>query len=153
MTTVAVVPIRRLPHAEGLDLPEYATEGAAGLDLRAAVESDLVLAPGERFLVPTGLGIALLPGLEAQIRPRSGLARDHGLTVLNGPGTVDSDYRGEIEVVLANLGSEPFTVRRGDRIAQLIVARYLTVEWQETDSLPGSGRGGSGFGSTGSPGT
>ena len=143
------VPIRRLPHANDLNLPKYATEGAAGLDLSAALESDLVLAPGRRFLVPTGVSIALPPGLEAQIRPRSGLALDHGLTLLNSPGTIDSDYRGEIGIIIANLGSEPVTIQRGDRIAQLVIARYLTAEWQESDSLADSDRGGGGFGSTG----
>ncbi len=150
MNAVAV-PIRRLPHAKGLDLPQYATDGAAGLDLSAAVDSDLVLAPGERRLVPTGVGIALPPGLEAQVRPRSGLALERGLTVLNSPGTIDPDYRGEIGVVLVNLGGEPVTVRRGDRIAQLVVARYLAVEWRESGDLPDSGRGGGGFGSTDPP--
>jgi len=147
------VPIRRLPHAKDLNLPKYATEGAAGLDLSAALESDLVLAPGRRFLVPTGVSIALPPGLEAQVRLRSGLALDHGLTLLNSPGTIDSDYRGEIGIILANLGSEPVTIQRGDRIAQLVIARYLTIEWQELDCLADSDRGGGGFGSTGSSGT
>ena len=147
------VPIHRLPHAQDLNLPKYATEGAAGLDLSAALESDLVLAPGRRFLVPTGVRIALPPGLEAQVRPRSGLALDHGLTLLNSPGTIDSDYLGEIGIILANLGSEPVTIQRGDRIAQLVIARYLTIEWQESDSLGDSDRGGGGFGSTGSSGT
>ena len=147
------VPIHRLPHAQDFNLPKYATEGAAGLDLSAALESDLVLAPGRRFLVPTGVRIALPPGLEAQVRPRSGLALDHGLTLLNSPGTIDSDYLGEIGIILANLGSEPVTIQRGDRIAQLVIARYLTIEWQESDSLGDSDRGGGGFGSTGSSGT
>ena len=147
------VPIRRLSHAKDLNLPKYATEGAAGLDLSAALEADLVLAPGGRFLVPTGVSIALPPGLEAQVRPRSGLALDHGLTLLNSPGTIDSDYRGEIGIILANLGGEPVTIRRGDRIAQLVIARYLTVEWQESDGFADSDRGGGGFGSTGSSGT
>ncbi|MCY4499671.1 MAG: dUTP diphosphatase [Rhodospirillaceae bacterium] len=147
------VPIHRLPHAQDLNLPKYATEGAAGLDLSAALESDLVLAPGRRFLVPTGVRIALPPGLEAQVRPRSGLALDHGLTLLNSPGTIDSDYLGEIGIILANLGSEPVTIQRGDRIAQLVIARHLTIEWQESDSLGDSDRGGGGFGSTGSSGT
>ena len=150
MNAVAVA-IRRLPHARDLDLPQYATDGAAGLDLSAAVDSDLVLAAGERRLVPTGVSIALPPGLEAQVRPRSGLALERGLTVLNSPGTIDPDYRGEIGVVLVNLGGEPATVRRGDRIAQLVVARYLAVEWRESGDLPDSGRGGGGFGSTDSP--
>ena len=150
MNAIAV-PVRRLPHARDLDLPEYATDAAAGLDLPAAIDSDLVLASGERRLVPTGISIALPPGIEAQVRPRSGLALERGLTVLNSPGTIDPDYRGEIGVVLVNLGGESATVRRGDRIAQLVVARYLVVEWRESDDLPDSGRGGGGFGSTDSP--
>ncbi len=148
---VVTVPIHRLPHAEDLDLPAYATEGAAGLDLSAALESDLVLMPGRRSLVPTGLRIALPRGLEAQVRPRSGLALRHGLTVLNSPGTIDSDYRGEIQVLLVNMGGETATVQRGDRIAQLVVARHVTAEWRESADLPGSGRDG-GFGSTDSSG-
>lgn len=144
------IPIQQLPHAKDLNLPEYATEGSVGLDLAAAIESDLVLQPGDRSLVPTGLKIALPIGFEAQVRPRSGLALKHGVTLLNSPGTIDSDYRGEIGVILANLGSEPVTIVRGDRIAQLVVARYMTAAWQETDSLPDSARGTGGFGSTGS---
>lgn len=147
---VVTVPIQRLSHAKDLDLPKYATEDAAGLDLAAALENDLVLGPGERSLIPTGFSVALPRGYEAQVRPRSGLALKHGLTLLNSPGTIDSDYRGEIGVILANLGSEPVTIRRGDRIAQLVVARYLAVEWRQADSLPDSGRGACGFGSTGS---
>ena len=142
------VPVLQLPHGRDLDLPAYATEGAAGVDLFAALDSDLVLDPGGRALVPTGISIALPRGLEAQVRPRSGLALREGVTVLNSPGTVDSDYRGEVGVVLANLGEAPFTVRRGDRIAQLVVARHVTVDWDQTDELPQSGRGAGGFGST-----
>tara|TARA_A100001037_G_scaffold167424_1_gene150527 strand:- start:6410 stop:6859 length:450 start_codon:yes stop_codon:yes gene_type:complete len=142
------VPVLQLPHGRDLDLPAYATEGAAGVDLLAALDSDLMLDPGGRALVPTGISIALPHGLEAQVRPRSGLALREGVTVLNSPGTVDSDYRGEVGVVLANLGETPFTVRRGDRIAQLVVARHVTVDWDQTDELPQSGRGAGGFGST-----
>jgi len=143
------VPVRRLPHAEGLPLPAYATDGAAGMDLAAAVTAPLALPPGGRALVPTGLEIALPPGYEAQVRPRSGLALKHGVTVLNSPGTVDSDYRGEIRVVLINLGDAPFTVARGDRIAQLVVAPVTTARWQERATLAESARGAGGFGSTG----
>lgn len=146
--SVAVV---RLPHAAGLDLPAYATDHAAGLDLRAAVPEDapLTLGPLQRALVPTGLGLALPPGVEAQVRPRSGLAAKHGVTVLNSPGTVDADYRGEVGVILVNLSSEPFTVVRGERIAQLVVARHARIDWQETDALDTTARGTGGFGSTG----
>ncbi len=142
------VPILHLPHANDLNLPKYATDGAAGLDLVAALESQLELNPGGRALIPTGISLALPAGLEAQVRTRSGLALKHGLAVLNSPGTIDSDYRGEIGVILANLGDKPVTVRRGDRIAQMVVARYLTVEWDLTDALPESDRGSGGFGST-----
>ena len=142
------VPILRLPHANDLNLPEYATDGAAGLDLAAALESELVLKPGRRALIPTGISLALPTGLEAQVRTRSGLALKQGLVVLNSPGTIDSDYRGEIGVILANLSDEPAVVRRGDRVAQLVVARYLTVEWDLMDALPESSRGACGFGST-----
>ena len=142
------VPILRLPHANDLDLPKYATEGAAGLDLVAALESELALNPGGRALIPTGISLALPAGLEAQVRTRSGLALKHGLAVLNSPGTIDSDYRGEIGVILANFSDKLATVRRGDRVAQLVVARYLTVEWDLMDALPESNRGAGGFGST-----
>jgi dUTP pyrophosphatase len=142
------VPILRLPHANDLTLPKYATEGAAGLDLVAALESELVLNAGERALIPTGISLALPIGLEAQVRTRSGLALKYGLAVLNSPGTIDSDYRGEIGVILANLGDKPVTVRRGDRVAQLVVAPYLIVEWDLMDALPKSIRGADGFGST-----
>lgn len=143
------VAVRRLPHAEGLPLPAYATAGAAGMDLAAAVTAPVALPPGGWALVPTGLEIALPPGYEAQVRPRSGLALKHGVTVLNSPGTVDSDYRGEIRVVLINLGDAPFTVARGDRIAQLVVAPVSTAHWEENVTLAESARGAGGFGSTG----
>jgi dUTP pyrophosphatase len=144
--------VRRLPAARGLLLPAPASAGSAGLDLRAALAAEageLVLAPGERALVPTGLVLEIPPGWEGQVRPRSGLALRHGVTVLNAPGTIDSDYRGEVSVLLVNLGGEPFTVRHGDRIAQLVVAAVATIEWQEVDDSSVSGRGGGGFGSTG----
>ncbi len=147
--TAVTVPVQRLPHAVDLPLPTYASAGAAGLDLLAALESDRLLAPGERTLVPTGLSIALPPGLEAQVRPRSGLALRHGLTVLNAPGTIDADYRGEVGVLLINLGAEPVTLRRGDRIAQLVLAAVATLRWAETDALPPTPRAAGGFGSTG----
>ena len=145
------VRIQRLDHAEGLPLPAYETQGAAGMDLRAAVPEGqpLTLAPGARALVPTGLKIALEPGYEAQVRPRSGLALKHGVTCLNSPGTIDSDYRGEVGVILANLGSTPFEVRRGERIAQMVVARHERAEWIDMDTLDATERGEGGFGSTG----
>ncbi|MGE3623349.1 MAG: dUTP diphosphatase [Bdellovibrionales bacterium] len=143
------VAIAVLPHAENLGLPSYATQQAAGMDLCAAISGDVVIEPGKRALVPTGLTIALPEGHEAQIRPRSGLALKNGLTVLNSPGTIDADYRGEIQVILANLGAEAFTVARGMRIAQMVVAPYARVEWEEVSSLPESARGAGGFGSTG----
>ena len=141
--------VERLPHAAGLPLPEQASLGSAGLDLRAAVEEDHVLPPGERMLVPTGLVLELPEGWEAQVRPRSGLAIRHGLSLLNSPGTIDSDYRGEVKVILANLGSEPFTIRRADRIAQLVVAPVSRVRVSETTEVSSTGRGSGGFGSTG----
>ena len=147
--TPVTIPVRRLPHAEGLELPAYATADSAGLDLVAAVAEPVVLPPGGRALVPTGLAIALPPGFEAQVRPRSGLALKHGVTVLNTPGTIDADYRGEVGVILINHGAEPFTVARGDRIAQLVLARYERVAWAPADRLPETARGAGGFGSTG----
>lgn len=138
-----------LPHGEGLDLPAYATEGAAGCDLRAAVAESLTLLPGGRTLVPTGIAVAIPDGFEGQVRMRSGLAVKHGLALLNGPGTIDSDYRGEIRVVLANLGSEPATISRGDRIAQLVIAPVARATFERVDTLPDTRRGGGGFGSTG----
>jgi dUTP pyrophosphatase len=148
MTTAS---IQRLPHAEGLPLPGYETEGSAGMDLRAAIADDqpLTLEPGARALVPTGLRIALAPGYEAQVRPRSGLALKHGVTCLNSPGTIDSDYRGEVGVILANLGAEPFVIRRGERIAQMVVAQHARVTWEESAALDETARGAGGFGSTG----
>lgn len=143
------VAVRRLPGAEDLPLPEYATPGAAGVDLRAAVSEELTLSPGGRCLVPTGIAIALPEGYEAQVRPRSGLALKHGVTLLNTPGTVDADYRGEVKVILINLGKEPFTVRRGDRIAQLVVQPVARIVWRETSSLEETDRGDGGFGHTG----
>jgi dUTP pyrophosphatase len=143
------VAIQRLSHAQDLPLPAYATVGAAGLDLFAAVDKELVLAPGRHAAVPTGIAIALPEGFEAQVRPRSGLALRHGVTVLNAPGTVDSDYRGEVTAILINLGPEPFAIARGMKIAQLIVAAHSHVEWMETASLNSTPRGIGGFGSTG----
>ncbi len=145
-TTVA---IRRLPHAGDLGLPAYATEASAGLDLAAAVDAAVEIAPGGRALIPTGFAIALPPGYEAQVRPRSGLALRHGVTVLNSPGTIDADYRGEIGVILINHGDAAFTVTRGARIAQLVVAPVARVAWREDDALSESARGAGGFGSTG----
>jgi dUTP pyrophosphatase len=145
------VRIMRLAHAADLPLPQYQSALAAGLDLLAAVpaEAPVVLAPGARALIPTGLAIALPPGYEGQVRPRSGLAARHGVTVLNAPGTVDADYRGEVQVVLANLGAEPFAVTRGTRIAQLVIAAVQHVALVETDALDSTIRGQAGFGSTG----
>ena len=144
------VRIKRLPHAQDLPLPAYETQGAAGLDLRAALpERTLELAPGARSLVPTGLVLALPPGSEGQVRPRSGLALRHGVTVLNAPGTIDADYRGEVQVLLVNLGQEPFAIRHGDRIAQLIVAPVAQARLVEVESLEDTVRGAGGFGSTG----
>ncbi|WP_438273740.1 dUTP diphosphatase [Nitrobacter sp.] len=145
------VDVRQLPHAEGLALPAYQSSQAAGLDLLAAVpeQTPLVLAAGQHAMVPTGLVIALPEGFEAQVRPRSGLAARHGVTVLNSPGTVDADYRGEINVLLVNLGREAFTIRRGERIAQMIVAPVTRVELARADTLPATSRGSGGFGSTG----
>lgn len=141
----------RLPHGEGLPLPGYETAGAAGMDLRAAVPEDrpLLILPGRRVLVPTGLVMEIPAGYEGQIRPRSGLALKHGVTCLNTPGTIDSDYRGEVKVILANLGSEPFEVRRGERIAQLVPAPVLSADFREVEALSETSRGAGGFGSTG----
>jgi len=143
------VTVMRLPHGADLPLPQYATADSAGLDLLAAVDSDRTLDPGKRMLVPTGLAIALPPGYEAQVRPRSGLALKNGITVLNSPGTVDADYRGEVGVILANLGEEPFVITRGMRIAQMVVAPVTQLRWSEADELPDTARGAGGFGSTG----
>jgi dUTP pyrophosphatase len=145
------VAITKMRHAEGLDLPVYETSTRAGMDLRAAVPLDepVTLDPGERDLLPTGLKVALPEGYEGQVRPRSGLAYDHGVTVLNSPGTIDADYRGEVKVLLINHGAEPFTVERGMRIAQLVVAQHARVSWVEQDALEETVRGPGGFGSTG----
>ena len=145
------VPIKRLAHGEGLVLPTYETQGAAGMDLRAAVDEDrpLVLDPGARAAAPTGIAIALPAGYEAQVRPRSGLALRSGVTQANAPGTIDCDYRGEIKVILINHGEEPVTIRRGDRIAQLVIAPVSRATWVEVDDLDDTLRGAGGFGSTG----
>lgn len=143
------VPIVQLPHGLGLPLPSYATPGAAGLDLMAALAKPLILAPLARTLVPSGISIALPQGYEAQIRPRSGLALKQGVTVLNAPGTIDSDYRGEIGILLINLGALPFTIERGERIAQLVLAPIQSLTWEAREILPESQRGEGGFGSTG----
>jgi dUTP pyrophosphatase len=152
MATVAVQ-VRRVRVADPvLPLPRYMTPGAAGLDLLADVDADVLVPPGGRDVVATGLAVAIPPGHEGQIRPRSGLAAREGLTVLNAPGTIDSDYRGELRVLVVNLGREPVRIRRGDRIAQLIVAPVATVVWEPVDALPESPRGAGGFGSTGGAG-
>ena len=148
-TPTIAVEVVQLPHAAGLPLPRYETELSAGLDLVAAVETSVVLAPGGRALVPTGLAIALPAGTEAQIRPRSGLALKHGVTCLNTPGTIDADYRGEVKVLLINLGDADFTVERGMRIAQMVVAPVAQAVWQPVASLNETLRGAGGFGSTG----
>ena len=143
------IQVKRLSHAEGLPLPAYATDGAAGMDLLAAVTDPVIINPGERTLIPTGLTIALPTGFELQIRPRSGLALRNGVMLPNTPGTIDEDYRGEIQVIVINLGQEPFTVTRGLRIAQAILAPVFRATWQEVESLTDSTRGTGGFGSTG----
>ena len=142
-----LVAIRRLPHGEGLDLPAYATEGAAGMDVLAA--EDVTLTPGARHAVATGLAVAIPPGFEIQVRPRSGLALKHGVTVPNTPGTIDSDYRGELKIIVINHGTQDFAIRRGDRIAQLVLAPVTRASWLEVDSLDETARGEGGFGSTG----
>jgi dUTP pyrophosphatase len=151
MTEPTAVPVHVLPHGEGLDLPAHATPHSAGLDLRAAVPeaAPLTLQPGQFALVPTGLTVALPPGTEGQVRPRSGLAVKHGVTVLNSPGTIDADFRGECKVLLINHGAAPFVIERGERIAQLVVARYVPVRFEPVDSLDDTERGAGGFGSTG----
>ena len=143
------IPIRILAHGEGLELPGYATPGAAGMDVVAAVISPLVLAPGERAAVPSGIAVAIPDGFEVQVRPRSGLAFKHGLTVANAPGTIDSDYRGELKILLVNLGTEPVTIERGMRIAQLVPAAVTRARLVVVDSLDDTHRGAGGFGSTG----
>ncbi len=143
------IQIMRLSHAEGLDLPHYATAGAAGMDLLAAVTTDITLEPGARALIPTGLAVALPPAHELQIRPRSGLALKQGIMLANSPGTIDEDYRGEIGIILLNAGAAAFVVTRGMRIAQAVLAPVLRAQWQEVETLPATQRGTGGFGSTG----
>jgi len=143
------VNLKCLPHAQGLNLPAYATELSAGVDLEAAIEQPITLKPGERQLIATGLAIALPAGFEAQIRPRSGLAFKYGVTVINSPGTIDADYRGEIKIILANLGQEDFIINRGERIAQMIIAKHEQVTWNIVTNLDETERGEGGFGSTG----
>lgn len=143
------ISIKILPHGRGLDLPEYATQGSAGVDLRAAIEGNLVLQAGERKLIETGIAIALPPGYEAQIRPRSGLAIKMGISLVNSPGTIDSDYRGEIKVILINLGQEPVEFQRGDRIAQMVIAQYVHAQFEELQELDETQRADGGFGHSG----
>jgi len=145
--TAIPVEVKRLPHGEGLDLPAYATDGAAGMDVVSA--EDITIAPGTRHPVATGLALAIPPGYEIQVRPRSGLAFRHGITVPNTPGTIDSDYRGELKVLLINHGSEPFDIARGDRVAQLVLAPVVQATWREVEALDSTKRGEGGFGSTG----
>ncbi len=148
---MTIVEIKRLPHGAGLELPSYETAGSAGMDLRAAVADGetIMLQAGARALVDTGLAMALPQGFEAQIRPRSGLAIKHGITCLNTPGTIDSDYRGEIKIILINLGQEPFEIKRGDRIAQMVIAPVIQAQFNEVEELTNTSRGQGGFGSTG----
>ncbi|MGH7022699.1 MAG: dUTP diphosphatase [Caulobacteraceae bacterium] len=143
------IQVTRLAHGADLPLPAYESPGAAGMDLRAAVDGPVTLSPGARAAVPTGLAMALPAGFEGQVRPRSGFALRDGVTALNSPGTIDADYRGEVKVILVNHGSEPVTIRRGDRIAQLVIAPVVQAEWAEAESLDETGRGAGGFGSTG----
>jgi dUTP pyrophosphatase len=145
------VQVKQLPHAKGLSLPSYKTEGAAGADVVAAVPkgNPMKIYTGERAAVPTGLTVAIPEGYEIQVRPRSGLAKSHGIQLVNAPGTIDADFRGEIQVLLINMGTEPFIVERGDRIAQLVLSEVPQITWEEVDELPSSERGAGGFGSTG----
>lgn len=146
------VPVVILPHASDLALPAYATEHSAGMDVLAAIDAPITLAPLERKLIPTGLSIALPDGYEAQVRPRSGLALKSGISIVNAPGTIDADYRGEVGVILINLSQEPFTIERGMRIAQIVIAPYTRIRWNQVSDLPSSDRGTGGFGSTGTRG-
>ena len=148
MTSLGV-PLLRLPHGADLDLPAYATQHAAGLDLMAAISEAVTIEPGRRAMIPTGIAVALPIGFEAQVRPRSGLAAKFGVTILNSPGTIDADYRGEIKAILINLGEQPFVVEPKSRIAQLVIAAVTPIHWTECDSLPETARGAGGFGSTG----
>jgi len=143
------VAVLRLPHAAGLPLPEYATEGAAGLDLLAAVTAPVTIPPAGRALIPTGLAIAVPPGYELQVRPRSGLALRHGIVLPNSPGTIDADYRGEVQIIVMNAGDAPFTVERGMRMAQAVLAPVARLVWRQAETLPPTARGAGGFGSTG----
>lgn len=152
MSAEVTIAVTRLPSAKDLALPAYATEHSAGMDLLAAIDAPMTLAPGARTLVPTGLAIALPDGFEAQIRPRSGLAFKHGISLVNSPGTIDADYRGEVGVLLVNLGQEPFVIERGMRIAQMVIARYARAQFSEVIELPTTARGQGGFGSTGTKG-
>ncbi len=152
MSKPVTISITRLPHAADLALPSYATEHSAGMDLLAAIDASRTLAPGERALIPTGLSIALPDGYEAQIRPRSGLALKNGIALVNSPGTIDADYRGEIGIIIINHGHEPFVVERGMRIAQMVIAPYTRAQFSEVLELPTSQRGAGGFGSTGTKG-
>lgn len=152
MSSPVTISVTRLPHAQDLALPAYATEHSAGMDLLAAVKEPVTLETGERVLVPTGLSIALPDGYEAQIRPRSGLALKNGVSLVNAPGTIDADYRGEIGVIVINFGWEPFTIERGMRIAQMVIAPYTRAQFSEVVELPSSDRGEGGFGSTGTRG-
>lgn len=147
--TDLTVPVLVLPHGQGLDLPAYATAHAAGMDLRAAVGAPLLLLPLQRVLVPTGLSLAIPAGYEGQVRPRSGLALKHGITCLNTPGTIDADYRGEVKVLLVNLGTEAFSIGRGERVAQLVISAHASVQWRPVESLPTTQRGEGGFGHSG----
>ena len=149
MPVITLVSIKRLPNGHDLPLPAYQTEHAAGMDLCAAVEADVVLAPGAHAIIPTGFSIALPAGFEAQVRPRSGLAAKNAVTVLNSPGTIDADYRGEVGVILINHGKTAFTITRGLRIAQMVVAPVRTIMWEEKEELADTARGAGGFGSTG----
>ncbi|HEY0265768.1 MAG TPA: dUTP diphosphatase [Rhizomicrobium sp.] len=143
------VGIKKLPHAAEFPLPHYATQGSAGLDLLAAVDEEIELLPGQRLAVPTGIAIELPPGFEAQVRPRSGLALNHGVTCLNSPGTIDSDYRGEIKAILINHGDKVFVIQRGHKIAQMVIAQHVQADLVEVETLGDSARGAGGFGSTG----
>jgi len=147
MPSEVMLEVMRLPHGAGLPLPAYASAGAAGMDVAAA--EDITLAPGVRHAVATGLALAIPAGYEVQVRPRSGLALRHGITVANAPGTIDSDYRGELKVILVNLGSEAFAIKRGDRVAQIVVAPVVQAAWREVSALADTARGQGGFGSTG----
>jgi dUTP pyrophosphatase len=148
-TDPILVRLSRLPHGEGLELPTTASSGSAGIDLRAAIDDEIDLGPGERVVVPTGIAVAIPEGYEGQVRPRSGLALEHGLTLLNTPGTIDSDYRGEVKVILINLGQESFRLSRGDRVAQMVVSEVSKVRFVEASELSPTERGGGGFGSSG----